>query len=55
MKKSALYRIAQLAVLNSDKIYHVDKLEVLRELMAGEDLALLVEKKEEKENANETV
>ena len=55
MKKSQIYRLAQMAVVNSLCIPAVDKLEVLRELMDKESLAEYVEKQEEKEIPNEAV
>ena len=55
MKKSEIYIMAQIAVINSSGILAPDKLEVPRELMDAEDLALFVEEQEEKENTNETV
>lgn len=50
MKKSEIYLKAQAAVLNSN-ISNFDKLTILRELMHQEDLALYVEKDEEKGQA----
>ena len=49
MKKSVIYRLAQLAVLDSQCFNDSNKLEILRELIAQEDLALFVEKQEEEE------
>lgn len=54
MNKSEIYRIAQYAVLNCSSIGNKDKIDILRELIAQEDLALFVEKQEEVK-ANETV
>jgi hypothetical protein len=54
MKTSVIYKMAQNAVLNSTMIGNHEKLEILRELMAKEDVALFVESQEE-EKANETV
>ena len=48
-KESWIYRMAQLAVLESSSLTEFNKLEILRELMAKEDLALFVEKQEEEE------
>ena len=45
MKKSEIYRMAQIAVLNSN-FSNLDKLEVMRELIDREDMAILVEKRE---------
>lgn len=50
MKKSEIYFKAQGAIVNSS-ISTFDKLEILRELIAQEDLALFIEGQEEKENA----
>lgn len=47
MKKSEIYKVAQVAVLRADKIGDCTKLDVLRELMAKEDIALFAEKQEE--------
>lgn len=47
MKKSAIYRAAQVCVLESD-LNAKDTLEVLRELMRREDLELFTEAQEEK-------
>jgi hypothetical protein len=53
MKKSAMYKMAQFAVLTDGTITHKDKLEILRELMDKEYVALFVERQEEKEKAVE--
>lgn len=47
MKKSEMYKYAQCAVVACVSINTPKKLEVLRELMAQEDLALFVESQEE--------
>ena len=47
MKKSDMYRMAQLSVLNNELIMGYDKLKILRELMHQEDVAKYVESKEE--------
>ena len=48
MKKSEIYRLAQLAVVQSfSPMKDEQKLEVLHELMAAESLALFTEKQEE--------
>ena len=52
MKKSEIYRLAQEAVVLVPCFKTSEKLEVLRELIAQEDLALFVE---EKESQNEAV
>lgn len=51
MEKSYAYRLAQVAILNSN-ISNADKLDVLRVLMADEDLAKFTE---EKENTDEAI
>lgn len=48
MKKSEIFYTAQCCVLNSN-LYNKEKLEILRELMDKEDLALYTERQEEKE------
>ena len=59
MKKSLIYKCAQVAVMNHVGITDANKLEILRELIGAEDLALFVEKQEEEEakavKLNETV
>ena len=54
MKKSEIYKMAQYAVLNGHNC-NSDKLEILRVLMAQEDIERLVEEYNETENASETV
>ena len=54
MKKSELYHLAQIAVIIAPCIAPERKIEVLKILIADENLALYVEEKEENENA-ETV
>ena len=48
MKKSEIYKQAQIAVLQSTALGAFAKLEILRELMHTEDVALFVEKQEGK-------
>lgn len=48
-KESWIYRMAQLAVLESSSLTEFNKLEILRELIAKEDVALFVEEREENE------
>ena len=48
-KESWIYKMAQLAVLESNSLTDYNKLEILRVLIEKEDLALLVEEQEEKE------
>jgi hypothetical protein len=55
MRKSEIFKTAQLAVLVADFIGEHNKLLILRELMDKEDLAKFVEEKEEKEKADEAV
>lgn len=52
MKKSEMYKRAQLAVLQATFITDPDKLEIVRELMGGESLARLLEEKDEKGGDN---
>lgn len=47
MKKSEIYRLAQGAVVTNTYLSIEDKLDILRELMNQEDVALFVEKREE--------
>ena len=54
MKKSEIYHLAQITVINSPCIAPERKLETLRVLMENEDVALYCERKEEEKNA-ETV
>ena len=49
MKKSEIYHLAQYAVLSDSAIANYQKLQILRELMDKEDVALYCEK-QEKEN-----
>lgn len=51
MKKSEIYYLAQMAVVNSLSIIGEKKLEILKELMDKEALAKWSEEKEAKENA----
>lgn len=46
MKKSDIYKAAQCAVIDYNGMKPTTKLEILRELMAKEDLALFTEKQE---------
>ena len=48
-KTSALYKMAQIAVLESNSLTEYTKLEILRELMDKEDVARFVEKQEEED------
>ena len=43
MKKSELYRMAQIAVMHYQGLCSMDKLEVLRELMSREDMEKYME------------
>ena len=47
MKKSALYHLAQIAVVNSPSISAENKLEILKELFSKEDTELFFENKDE--------
>ena len=47
MKKSELYHLAQIAVINSPIINPENKIEVMRVLMDAESLELFVEKQKE--------
>lgn len=53
MKKSEVYKEAQVCVLIADHLNEYKKLEILRELMASENLALFREKQEEENKAVE--
>lgn len=55
MKKSEIYKIAQQAVVHATFLGIDKKLEILRELMDKEDVALFCEKQEAKEKADEAV
>lgn len=52
MKESEAYQLAEMAVVNSPCLSAQDKLAVLRVLFDKEDLALYIERKEEKEKEN---
>lgn len=54
MKTSEIYWLAQCAVLDSQLTVKT-KLEIVRELIEKEDVALYCENKEEKEKQNEAV
>ena len=54
MKKSEIYHLTQITVINAPCIAPERKLEILRVLMEDENLAIYCEKQEEKKNA-ETV
>lgn len=51
MKKSEIYRLAQFTVLRDGVLYPDQKLDILRELMKQEDLALFCEQQEEEKAA----
>jgi hypothetical protein len=51
MKKSELFKLAQLAVLNDEKMTVSKKKEVLELLLWEESFAKIVEEKNEQENA----
>ena len=52
MKKSEIYRKAQLEVLSSTALTENEKLEILRELMDRESTAIYTEKRAESEGAD---
>lgn len=52
MEKSEIYKAAQVAVLRDSAMGVITKLEILRELMAKEDVEKFCEKKKEKEKEN---
>ena len=54
MKKSEIYKAVQCAVINHAPFTAHEKLEILRELMAAEDIAIWSEKHEEKQPENES-
>lgn len=51
MKKSDVYKLAQVAVINAS-MCAVDKLEILKELMSQESLAKFCEEQKKGENNN---
>ena len=53
MKKSEIYHLAQIAVVTSPSIAPENKLEILRVLIADENLALFCEKQEAKKEGVE--
>ena len=55
MKKSEIFRIAQIAVMQHQGLCSTDKLEVLRELMAREDMEKFIEENAKKVVVSETV
>lgn len=55
MKKSEMYKTAQLAVMNYSTIGGFAKLEILRELMNREDMAKFTEEQDAKENGHAAV
>ena len=52
MKKSEIFHLAQITVVNAPCIAPERKLEVLRVLMENEDVAKFVEEREAKEGEN---
>ena len=54
-KTSWMYKMAQVAVLESGSLTEFNKLEILRELIAKEDVALFVEKQEEEAREKQAV
>lgn len=55
MKKSEMYKLAQVAVIEHPMLSSKQKIEILKELLDKESVALFVEKQEEKEKAHEAV
>lgn len=53
MKKSEIYKLAQQAVVVVPCLKTEEKLEILRELMEKEDVAIFTEKREEQEAEKE--
>lgn len=53
MKKSDIYHLAQVAVLNTATIAPENKLEILHELMEAESLAQFTERQKEQAGAEE--
>lgn len=49
MKESAIFKLAQMAVLDYTRLNYDQKLEILRVLMEKEDVAIFCEKREEAE------
>ena len=49
MKKSEIFKKAQLSVIHDTRLMDYEKLEILRELMNKEDWELLMESKKESE------
>ena len=53
MKKSEIFKAAQISVLNDTRIVdYADKLAILKELMEREDVAVMMEEKEDTENGS---
>ena len=50
MKRSEIYKVAQLAVLRDERISDNNKLEIFKELQEKEETALFCEKREAAEN-----
>ena len=55
MKKSEIYKLAQQAVVVVPCLKTEEKLEILRELMEKEDIAIFTEKREEEERVAQAV
>ena len=53
MKKSEIYRMAQLAILEDRRLSNDEKLDVIRELQDKESVALYVEETEAKKSLEE--
>jgi hypothetical protein len=52
MKKSTVYQLAAIAVMESNSLTGQDKLEVLRVLFSDEDVSIFIEKQKAKEQEN---
>ena len=55
MKKSEIYKLAQLSVIDDIDLSAKTKLEIIHELLAQEKTERFLEEREEKEKANEAV
>lgn len=55
MKRSDIYKLAQIAVIESQNLYREEKMAVIAELLEQGELAKLLEECMEVEKANETI
>ena len=53
MKKSEIYKLAQVAVIETPMLSSKQKIEILKELIDKEGLEMFVERQKEQEKANE--